>query len=194
MKRVLIRGTLLFSLFVNVLALHSQKFLKCRLNGEARIESGELIGIDISHCDNDLTITTLMENTVVKSFIHVKAGQKIRIRPTQNYNITIRHVDLDGDGNPLKPGDRTKVQGQGNGRDKDDIEVIIYPNPANDILTIETDATILSYTIIDTYGVLHQEGTSIPNQTISVANLATGLYNLVLHTQTETITKTFYKN
>jgi len=195
MKKALIRGVVTLVIFTHTVSIYSQNKEKCQTNGKSIIKSGEVVNLDLVHCNTNLTVTTLMENTEVMGFINVAYNNKIHFKPADNYSIKIIPVPDDGGIGKTRPGDRTKVRGQGTNRGgKDDIAITIYPNPANDILTIETDTTILSYTIIDTYGILHQEGTSIPNQTISVANLPTGLYNLVLHTQTETITKTFYKN
>jgi blue copper oxidase len=76
-------------------------------------------------------------------------------------------------------------------------KVMVFPNPTNDILYIKadflTDKTNLRYEIINALGQtvgtgFYQNQTAIPTQ-----NLAKGVYQVVLHTESEVFTTNFIK-
>lgn len=68
--------------------------------------------------------------------------------------------------------------------------IAIFPNPASDVLNIQTETTINEISIVDLSGMVVANGT---NNTISVANLASGMYVIHVTTEGGAFTKTFVK-
>lgn len=62
----------------------------------------------------------------------------------------------------------------------------IYPNPAHDLITVESnDASVLQgYTLFSMLGEVLQSGSFMQSNSISVANIATGMYWLQVNTDT----------
>ena len=68
--------------------------------------------------------------------------------------------------------------------------VIVYPNPAADVLNVKSTSKIESIEIVDLSGMIVANGTE---NTVSVAHLAAGMYVINLTTEAGMITKTFVK-
>jgi len=66
--------------------------------------------------------------------------------------------------------------------------IIIYPNPANDILNIKSDTPILSFEIYDALGRLVQSETEMysTESAVNVSSLTRGIYFIRLHTTNST--------
>ncbi len=183
-----------FCVCFNVLIMTSQSPIKCNIVDTSVTFSGPLKGIEMSHCNNDIEITNLNENTEVKGRIEIKEGRKITIKPRGEYKIRI--VAIKKAGEP-KPGDRTKIGTKGKDnkpRNKLQNEIIIFPNPVKSRLTVEIQEIITKYKIVDMYGVIHLKESELDDNTIDTKELSKGLYNLIIQTKTQIITKTFYKN
>ncbi|WP_299678469.1 T9SS type A sorting domain-containing protein [uncultured Tenacibaculum sp.] len=204
MKKVIIRGALILSFFINHLTVFSQT-KECGINGEPIVKSGAVFNLNLVQCNNDLTITTLMEDTSVSGYIKVSNSKRIRIIPKDGYQIRILAVpnssddaDNSEDSEDIKnrPGDRTKLTGtKGSDRGKTDLEVIIYPNPVENILNIKSKVPITNYKILNTYGnTILQGGSLHTNATISVNTLTKGMYFLIVQAEDQIITEIFYKN
>lgn len=204
MKKVIIRGALILSFFINHLTIYSQT-KECGINGEPIVKSGAVFNLNLVQCNNDLTITTLMEDTSVSGYIKINDAKKIRIIPKDGYQIRILAVpnssddaDNSEDSEDIKnrPGDRTKLKGtNGSGRDKTDLKVTIYPNPVENILNIKSKVPITNYKILNTYGnTILQGGSLHTNATISVSTLTKGMYFLIVQSEDQIITEIFYKN
>ena len=67
----------------------------------------------------------------------------------------------------------------------------IYPNPANDVLKIETEYEINEIAIYDIYG--RRQVTVTPNRQIDVADLTSGVYFIKINTEKGNIVKRFIK-
>jgi len=89
---------------------------------------------------------------------------------------------LEGDCNPLSVSDNALSQ------------VSVYPNPASDVLNIETPATVEvnSVAIYDVLG--KRSNVSLVNGQVNVSNLANGVYILSLETSAGTLTQKIVKN
>lgn len=68
--------------------------------------------------------------------------------------------------------------------------MVIYPNPATDVLTVASEANVTALQIVDLSGV---QVANADTNTISVANLATGMYVINITTNAGQVTKTFVK-
>lgn len=68
--------------------------------------------------------------------------------------------------------------------------VVVYPNPASDILNVQSNFEIQSIQIVDLSGVIVANGVE---NSISVANLASGMYVINVTTETGIATQTFVK-
>ena len=68
----------------------------------------------------------------------------------------------------------------------------VYPNPAVNSINFSSNE-IYNYTIINALGQVVSNGTSA-NQSISVSDLETGMYTIVLNNQDGTLTSKFLKN
>ncbi|CAN5369779.1 hypothetical protein BH10BAC1_BH10BAC1_08410 [soil metagenome] len=76
----------------------------------------------------------------------------------------------------------------------DDMEFSIYPNPANDIITIETNFKNCYFSIYDLTGKLILEEKINQNKTqISLTDYSSGLYFIQLHGDNRMISKKFIK-
>jgi Leucine-rich repeat (LRR) protein len=62
-----------------------------------------------------------------------------------------------------------------------DIQLVVYPNPAHNVLNVESDVTFINFSLINTLGqvVAHNE---VLNNRIDVAHINKGVYTLVLTT------------
>lgn len=70
-------------------------------------------------------------------------------------------------------------------------EIVLYPNPATTIVTVQSDATITEMVLLNLSGVVVAKTNE--NQ-ISVADLASGMYVLSITNEFGTMSKTFVKN
>ena len=70
--------------------------------------------------------------------------------------------------------------------------IIIYPNPTNDLLHIKSDAIILKTTILTIDGKIIKEEDS--NKSINVADLVRGIYFIQISSTSNIVTKKFIKN
>ncbi|XOV68782.1 MAG: lamin tail domain-containing protein [Fluviicola sp.] len=68
--------------------------------------------------------------------------------------------------------------------------IVVFPNPATEVINIQTVSELTSVTIVDVSGMTVANGS---NNTISVANLAPGMYVVNVTTETGMFTKTFVK-
>lgn len=68
--------------------------------------------------------------------------------------------------------------------------VVVYPNPASDVLNIRSEVGITAIQIVDLSGVIVANSTE---SVISVANLAAGMYVINVTTESGVATKTFVK-
>ncbi|MEW7279423.1 T9SS type A sorting domain-containing protein [Aquimarina sp. 2201CG1-2-11] len=168
-----------------------------RIIGDSEI----IVRQDYSSCNEDVTITYTASNVRIYGFTTFHKDKSLRITPKENQTIRIRPIDLVFEEPiiPAKPGDRTRI-GSRNGESKGNLNpnhleptIKIYPNPTTVAITIESDYPILHYKIVNTFGVNIWEG--VPNNNnIDVNTLPQGMYELILQTNTTTITKTFIKN
>lgn len=200
MKEEIIRRILIVSFFINSLIITSQAE-KCKINGEPIIKSGGVFNLSLAHCNNDLTITTILGNTQVSGYINIKGGKKIRVIPKDGYSVAILavpNIDKNNTNNLIsRPKNRTKLSGTNNTDrgGKSNLYTIIYPNPVDNLLNIKSNITIINYIILNAYGNEVLKGGSLPMKTtIAVDTFTKGLYHLILQTNEKTITKTFYKN
>ena len=75
--------------------------------------------------------------------------------------------------------------------------ISIYPNPVDDILSIETETQIDEIAIYDIYGrqaLSQRVNKSTSQQVVDVANLKAGVYFIKIKTDKENIVKRFVKN
>ena len=77
-----------------------------------------------------------------------------------------------------------------------ELDCNIYPNPANDRLTIATEANVEEIAIYDIYGrtVSQQDNKSTSQQVVDVANLETGIYFINIKTDKGNVVRRFIKN
>lgn len=68
--------------------------------------------------------------------------------------------------------------------------VLVYPNPATDVLNVQTISDIKTIEIVDLSGMIVANGTE---NSVSVANLASGMYVINVTTEAGMFTKTFVK-
>jgi len=68
--------------------------------------------------------------------------------------------------------------------------VVIYPNPATDVLTVASEGNVTGLQIVDLSGV---QVANANENTISVANLASGMYVVNITTEAGLVTRTFVK-
>lgn len=68
--------------------------------------------------------------------------------------------------------------------------VVVYPNPASDVLNVKSNATITKIQVVDLSGMVVATSTS---DSVAVATLAAGMYVLNITTETGTATKSFVK-
>ena len=72
--------------------------------------------------------------------------------------------------------------------------ILIYPNPSNSFIDIETTLTDYSLSLFDIMGKLILKNEAIQNKTrIDVSNLSNGIYFLQLATEDNIISKKFIK-
>ena len=144
-----------------------------------------------------MAITSNDSNIRIYGTIAFHRDNSFRITPTENQTIRIRAYELIKEESTIisKPGDRTRV-GSKSGHQRDQLfeeTIKIYPNPTTVAITIERHYPILQYKIVKTFGVDIWEG--VPNNNnIDVSTLPQGMYELILQTNTTTVTKTFIKN
>lgn len=70
----------------------------------------------------------------------------------------------------------------------------IYPNPATDFITIESQHTkIEKVVVVDLYGKVVLKDKSLQKKNISISNLKQGVYILMIYTSTEIATHKFIK-
>jgi hypothetical protein len=72
------------------------------------------------------------------------------------------------------------------------ISLSIYPNPATDIITIETDEQVLSVELFSTVGQKINVTTNAKQQ-INISDFAAGTYSLIIHTTNGNVQKRFVK-
>ncbi|MDB3907411.1 lamin tail domain-containing protein [Crocinitomicaceae bacterium] len=68
--------------------------------------------------------------------------------------------------------------------------ILVYPNPATDVLNVQTISDIKTIEVVDLSGMIVANGTE---NSVSVANLASGMYVINVTTETGMFTKTFLK-
>lgn len=87
------------------------------------------------------------------------------------------------------------VKHETNGTEISDINVFIYPNPLGHNLHVETgEQGIQRLTITDRSGVTKIEKKNLKNkQVIDVSELTTGIYNLVIETETDSFSRKIFK-
>lgn len=172
---------------------------------------------DTGDCENNLTITVDENNLSDNEDVYLEGDIEIQIyktiyiignknhaiylKPpnTTNSSETSQNVVFAKKALPDESKTRVRTSQQesksgGIEKKSEDSEITLYPNPVDTNLTIETNETILSYSISNTYGILQTQGNTPNNNVISVSSLQTGLYYLTLQTNSQIITKTFYKN
>ncbi|MBL7800353.1 MAG: T9SS type A sorting domain-containing protein, partial [Chitinophagales bacterium] len=72
------------------------------------------------------------------------------------------------------------------------ISLILYPNPATDIITIETDAQVTGVELFSAIGQKINVTTNAIQQ-INISDLAAGAYSIIIHTTNGSIQKRFVK-
>lgn len=73
------------------------------------------------------------------------------------------------------------------------ISLSIYPNPAEDLITIKTDQKVLAVELYNVYG--QKIDAQVNNeQQINVRDLSAGTYSIVIHTKIGSVQKRFVKN
>ena len=70
----------------------------------------------------------------------------------------------------------------------------IYPNPANDIITIATEENIEEICIYTISGVMIYNDTHFTNNTIDISDFNSGVYFVKIKTQNNVIDRRFIKN
>ncbi len=147
------------------------------------------IFITVSKNDNYITrISGFLETTKA---IHIKPNDgTIKITPllgtscSDNHNAHPKKKTHNG----TRIGSKEEVS-----RKSDNDSIIIYPNPVETQLAIESVENLLSYTIINSIGETSLEG-EFTSKTISVEKLPIGLYHIQLQTTNKVVSKTFIKN
>ena len=66
--------------------------------------------------------------------------------------------------------------------------IVIYPNPATDLITIKSNDNHTNYKIFDNKGIIVQNS-ALSNNEINIANLSTGVYTLFLDNYSKTFIK-----
>jgi hypothetical protein len=72
------------------------------------------------------------------------------------------------------------------------ISLTIYPNPATDIITIETDEQVTNVELFSSIGQKINVTTNAKQQ-INISDLAAGAYSLIIHTTNGNVQKRFVK-
>ncbi|CAL2105735.1 hypothetical protein T190115A13A_180064 [Tenacibaculum sp. 190524A02b] len=157
-----------------------------------------IVNVDTSHCDKNVIVTSKDKNIDIYGDINIGTHHSFYIQPKGNYVIKLVAVEtkLSPKG-VIQPGDRTRIGSDNDDKPNENLRstanLIIYPNPVEERLTIETNLVINSYKIINTFGIIHKEG-SLTNKNIEVKELLKGIYNLIMYTQTgEVLTKIISK-
>jgi len=200
---------LLYLLFLvlSITNLHSQTFDSCGDNSTIKI-SGDYNYIDLVECSKDAEITNDGEDTMISNILLIDDRYSISFKPKDSYVIRILppkdSVDNDDHSGKSLVERRTVVTTKAKPSDKGNEEdtpvksqyyITIFPNPVDDILTIESESNIISYYIRNAIGTTLLSGTNNINNTISVNNLTSGLYYLsVVTDQNTVIKKQFLKN
>lgn len=167
---------------------------------------GECKNVHFEDCDKDILITVKNEDingTSVGGVFETSGaikilpafGKKVRIVPAVEGSC---HTDSHNRDISNKSSHRSTVLGKGKEKEEDletgeKENLIIFPNPATNELTIQITETIVNYKVANTYGVIHLKGTVLTNNKLSLVSLAKGFYFITIQTETETITKIFNK-
>ncbi len=180
----------------------AQQASSCGTASRVIMNSELIIRENYTSCNKDVTIASTASNIRIYGTIAIHKDKSFRITPVENQTIRIRAYEL-VTSEPIDksslPGDRTRVGWRpGNNKQLPSIKALesvikIYPNPTSMAITIESEQSILHYKIVNTFGVNIWEGTPVNNM-IDVSSLPIGMYELILQTNTTTITKTFIKN
>jgi hypothetical protein len=72
------------------------------------------------------------------------------------------------------------------------LSLTIYPNPATDIITIETDEQVINIELFSSIG-QKINVTANAKQQINISDLAAGAYSLIIHTTNGNVQKRFVK-
>lgn len=179
-----------FFYIITTQVLISQTPFDCGDGLLVEINESQSSDIYLGNCAKDLLITTTDDDIEIRGLIEVNENYVTRIVPTGNHKIYLKSSYS----NKTVIG-KTRTSTGTDGDDGDAKQAIsLYPNPTDTNLTIAIQETIISYTISDTYSIVKLQGNTPKENTIIVSSLKTGLYYLTLQTNSQIITKTFYKN
>lgn len=167
--------------------------------------NGEVYDYQLEDCTTNVFINTNGSDTLLHGIMLLDATKSINIKPTGTNRINIRpddaldFIDLLITDDSIKIDDYLECKSRAcNGNlppaRKGPFETIVYPNPVENIATIDIEATIYYYKIVTDYAQTVREGTMPTNKQLNLSALAEGLYYLLMETETEILVERFYKN
>lgn len=196
---------IIFFLFLKAYSLFSQEteVVPCGNDSIVRL-SGFDTDINLSACSKNVEVSTIKEDIVIKNTLLVKFDKSIRFTPKDDYSIRILPGDFTSNDsiNARGPIRRRTVAGAAAKEEKKPSSsvveikeaIVLYPNPAEEYITINTIENINAYRIYNSQSLVLLQGRIPDNNTIWVNTLPTGLYYIHLEINNEIIPKTFYKN
>lgn len=172
--------------------------------------SGDVYDYDLAECTKDVKIITTGGNTTIHGITFINAletinivateDDKISIKPNDAFdyiNITAHNTlstikdDLDEQATDRTDRGNNKL---GEKNLNNDLEVILYPIPADTTINIQTDLTIHYYRIANQHGLIVQQGLIPSSKAIQIEKLTSGIYYILLETENDYTIESFTKN